>query len=237
VHDSGYEEGLLGFALAPDYASSGRVFAFYVNNAGNLQLDEYTRTAESPDRADADTRTPLLTIRHGRSHIHNGGQLLFGPDGYLYVSTGDGDNEGDPDRDAQDLGSLLGKILRLDVGLASPRPADTVAPLLRARVRLSRRPEGRHGAVAYVRCTESCRVTAEGQLRMAGHAYRMIGRATPAGPGRPSRLMIRLTRKGTRALGRGVTRRRPLSMRITLRARDAVGNRSSRVVRTIRVRA
>lgn len=236
VHDSGYEEGLLGFAVAPDYASSGRVFAFYVNNAGHLQLDEYTRTAGNPDRADASTRRPLLTIRHGQSHVHNGGQLLFGPDGYLYLSTGDGDLQADSNRDAQKLSSLLGKILRLDVGAAAPQPQDVVGPVLRARVKLRQRVRAQQGAVVYVGCTESCSVRGAGRLRIAGRDYRMRSMGTAAGLGQRARLRIRLTARGTRALERALRRRQPVRTTITLSARDAVGNRSPRVVRTVRVK-
>ena len=132
VGDDGGEEGLLAFAVAPDYGASGRVFAYYTDNNGDLQLDEFTRTAAGPDSSSAATRRPLLTIPHAAAANHNGGQLLFGPDGSLYLSTGDGGIQGDPEGDAQNLGSLLGKILRLDVGYT--RVPDTTAPVLRTRV-------------------------------------------------------------------------------------------------------
>ena len=153
MRDRGYEEGLLAFAFAPDYASSGRVFAYYTNNAGHLQLDEYLRTPESPNRIDAATRTPLLTIRHGQSDSHQGGQLLFGPDGYLYLSTGDGDVKGDPQGDAQNLGSLLGKILRLDVGVAGVPPGRHNRSRASGAGKRRQRVLRLRGAVAYVRCT------------------------------------------------------------------------------------
>jgi glucose/arabinose dehydrogenase len=231
VRDRGYEEGLLAFAFSPDYASSGRVFAYYTNNAGHLQLDEYVRSADSPDRVSVKTRMPLLTIRHGRSASHNGGQLLFGPDGYLYLSTGDGDLKGDPDGDAQNLSSLLGKILRLDVGVAPPRPPDAIGPVLRARVKGRQPLLALRGAVAYVRCSESCSVSARGRLHIAGRRMRMRAVASRAGPGRRVRLQVSLTASGRRAL----RRRRPEYARIRLQARDAVGNRSPLVTRTVRV--
>ena len=78
------------------------------------------------------------------------------------------DLQGDPQGDAQNLGSLLGKILRLDVGVAVSDPADTTAPALRARASSRQRVLRLRGAVAYVRCTESCSVAAEGRLRIAG---------------------------------------------------------------------
>ena len=108
VQDGG-EQGLLALAVAPDYATSHRVFVFYNDNGGDLQLDEYRDGV----------RTPLITIQHDQADNHNGGQLLFGPDGGLYLSTGDGGTQGDPEGDAQNPNSLLGKILRFDVGAGS----------------------------------------------------------------------------------------------------------------------
>jgi glucose/arabinose dehydrogenase len=82
VTDGG-EQGLLALAVAPDYASSGRVFVYYTDNGGDLQLDEYRRAAGAPERADPATRRPLLTIQHDQADNHNGGQLLFGRDNML----------------------------------------------------------------------------------------------------------------------------------------------------------
>ena len=236
VRDRGYEEGLLAFALAPDYSSSGRVFAYYTNNAGNLQLDEYRRDPGSPNRIDASSRTPVLTIRHGRSDSHQGGQLLFGPDGYLYLSTGDGDVEGDPDGDAQSLGSLLGKILRLDVGVAASHPLDTTPPALRTHARSRQRVLRLRGAVTYVRCTESCSVFAVGRLRIARRRYRTRRASTLAGPGRPVRLKVLLTRGARRALEHSGRRRSRASMRLKLRAHDASGNRSAPVALSVLIK-
>jgi len=229
VRDRGYEEGLLAFTPAPDYSSSGRVFAYYTNNAGHLQLDEYLRAPGGPDRSDASSRTPVLRIRHGRSESHQGGQLSFGPDGYLYLSTGDGDARGDPDGDAQNLGSLLGKILRLDVGVAASHPLDTTAPALRTHVRSRQRVLRRRGALAYVRCTESCTVSARGRLRIGRRLYRTRKASTLAGPGRPVSLKVLLTRSARRALEPRLRRRPRASMRLRLRAHDASGNRSAPV--------
>ena len=121
------EQGLLAFALAPDYATSGRVFAYYTNKSNDLQLDEFRRSATGPDRSDLATRRPILTIQHDQAQNHNGGQLLFGRDGMLYLSTGDGGTQNDPEGDAQSLASLLGKIIRIDVGIP-PAAVDTVGP-------------------------------------------------------------------------------------------------------------
>jgi Glucose / Sorbosone dehydrogenase/RTX calcium-binding nonapeptide repeat (4 copies) len=108
------ERGMWSIALAPDFASTGRLYAFYAGSVtgGALQLDEFTAVGDS---VDLDTRRPVLTIEHSESPNHNGGQLQFGPDGHLYISTGDGDRRS---INAQELTNLLGKILRID-----PRPS------------------------------------------------------------------------------------------------------------------
>jgi Glucose / Sorbosone dehydrogenase len=224
VRDEGYEEGLLGFALAPDYATSGRVFAYYVTDNGDLELDEFRQTAAA--------RRPMLSIRHDRDPYHHGGQLLFGPDGHLYLGIGDGDRLADRDNDAQSLRSLQGKILRLDVGVAAGAALDRTAPRLHARVRGSQRLLRHHGAIAYVRCSESCSVAVRGRLSAIGRAYPLRRRTPRAGPGRRVRMTVRLTADGRRAL----RRTGPGSLRIGLRARDAVGNRSPWAWRTVRVR-
>ena len=238
VADSG-EQGLLALAVAPDYATSGRVFAFYTDNDGNLQLDAYTRTASGPDRSATSTRRPVLTIPHQPADNHNGGQLLFGPDGYLYLSTGDGGVAGDPEGDAQSLGSLLGKVLRIDVGGAPGPPAalpDTTGPTLRARVKRRQRVLRRRGAVAYARCSEACSVAARGRLLVGKRALRMRPASHAAQTRRRARLKVALTRRGRKVLRRALRRGRRPVVRLTLRATDAAGNRSPAVRRRVRVR-
>jgi glucose/arabinose dehydrogenase len=112
------ERGLLSIAFAPDYASSGLVYAFYTDHAGNLVISEFRRGRKDLV-ADSGSERVLLQIPHPGSN-HNGGQIQFGPHGLLYVATGDGGGGGDPDDSAQDPDSLLGKILRID-----PRPSAT----------------------------------------------------------------------------------------------------------------
>jgi glucose/arabinose dehydrogenase len=109
------EEGLLSIAFHPRYAENGRVFVYYTNRNGDLAIARYTRSAADPNRVDPATATVILTIPHPVNSNHNGGQLHFGPDGYLYAGTGDGGGAGDPSNNAQNLRSLLGKLLRLDV--------------------------------------------------------------------------------------------------------------------------
>ena len=111
---SGGERGLLSIAFAPDYAESGRFYVYYTATGGDLTVEEYRRAASDPLQADQASARTLLDIEHSRFPNHNGGQLQFGPDGYLYVGTGDGGSFGDPRENAQDRRSLLGKILRID---------------------------------------------------------------------------------------------------------------------------
>jgi glucose/arabinose dehydrogenase len=114
----GAEQGLLSLAFAPDYADSGRFYVYFTDNAGDQRIVEYRR--RDADRADPGSARLVLRMADSESN-HNGGLLLFGPDDLLYVGTGDGGGGGDrhgPRGNAQNLGSLLGKILRID-----PRPA------------------------------------------------------------------------------------------------------------------
>ena len=243
VRDVGSEEGLLSVAVAPDYATSGRVYAFYNDNAGDLQVDEYRRTALSPDRSLVSTRRPILTITHRQGSNHNGGQMLFGPDRMLYLSVGDGGPQGDPEGDAQSLSSLLGKILRIDVtpaGTVDPPPpgppADTAAPVLRSRAPRSQRVLRLRGAVAFARCSEACTVRARGRLRIKKRRYRMTSATRASQSTGRLRLKVVLTRRGRVALRRALRRGRRASVSITLRATDLAGNRSPAERHVVRVR-
>jgi glucose/arabinose dehydrogenase len=113
VQDSG-EQGLLGLAFAPDYAQSGLFYIYYTGKDQKQHLAEYRRATE--DTADARSARPLIVFDDPEPN-HNGGQLAFGPDGLLYVGTGDGGGGNDQHGargNAQNLGSPLGKILRID---------------------------------------------------------------------------------------------------------------------------
>jgi glucose/arabinose dehydrogenase len=108
------ERGLLGLAFHPNFSENGRFFVDYTRRTdGTIVLAEYHVSATNPNVAE-DHETILLTIAHPNAE-HNGGMLAFGHDGFLYVSTGDGGNANDPSNHAQDLNSLLGKMLRLDI--------------------------------------------------------------------------------------------------------------------------
>ena len=112
------ERGLLGLAFHPQYASNGRFFVRYTDPAGDLRISEF-HVGSNPDVADGASETILLTIPHRTYANHNGGRIVFGPDGYLYIGTGDGGSGGDPNNHGQSLATLLGKMLRIDVDHAS----------------------------------------------------------------------------------------------------------------------
>ena len=115
VDGSASERGLLGLAFHPDYAANGRLYVDYTDRNGDIRVVEYTAHAGVADRSSA---RGLLDIPHPASN-HNGGQLAFGPDGYLYVGMGDGGG-GDPQGNSRNPLALLAKILRLDVDAPPP---------------------------------------------------------------------------------------------------------------------
>ena len=115
VFYDGGERGLLSLAFPPDYATSGLFYVYYTHSPdGNIQVDEFHRDASNPDLGDPSTRRAVITVPHPSQSNHNGGQLEFGPDGMLYMGTGDGGGGGDPFRTGQNLQDLRGKILRID---------------------------------------------------------------------------------------------------------------------------
>jgi glucose/arabinose dehydrogenase len=120
----GMEQGLLGLAFPPDYAASGRFVVHYTDTAGDTKLSVF-HVSTNADLADPASEQVLLTVDQPFPN-HNGGQIVFGPDGYLYLGLGDGGGAGDPEGRGQDLSELLGSILRLDVqsGTAYTVPPD-----------------------------------------------------------------------------------------------------------------
>ncbi len=121
---AGGEQGLLGLAFYPDYATTGRFVVHYSDLAGDTRLSVFQVSAD-PDVADPASEQIILTADQPYPN-HNGGQVLFGPDGFLYLGLGDGGAAHDPEGRAQNLSELLGSILRLDVRAAAPYaiPAD-----------------------------------------------------------------------------------------------------------------
>lgn len=113
---NGGEQGLLGLAFAPDYAKSGQFFVNYTRKGDGATVVATSRHL-SHDRYRACASCLRQVIRVSQPFAnHNGGMLAFGPDGYLYIGMGDGGSGGDPGNRAQDTGSLLGKLLRIDPG-------------------------------------------------------------------------------------------------------------------------
>ncbi len=124
VGSRGNEQGLLSIAFHPQFANNGRFFVNYTDRNGDTVVAEY-RVSTDRNRADPASARELLRIDQPAAN-HNGGLLLFGPDGYLYIGTGDGGGAGDPLDAGQRLDALLGKLLRIDVDNGQPYtiPAD-----------------------------------------------------------------------------------------------------------------
>ncbi len=118
------ERGLLSMAFHPDYKNNGFFYVYYTNGTGDLELARYKVNGEPSvnNEADAGSKVILKTIPHPTFSNHNGGQLHFGKDGYLYLSTGDGGSGGDPNNNAQNTTVLLGKMLRFEVNTTSVAP-------------------------------------------------------------------------------------------------------------------
>lgn len=115
---AGGEQGLLGLAFHPGYRQNGRFFINYTDVGGDTVVAE-VQTSDDPNVAENGSVTPLLQIDQPFAN-HNGGQLAFGPDGFLYIATGDGGSGGDPEGNGQDTEALLGKLLRVDVDSGDP---------------------------------------------------------------------------------------------------------------------
>ncbi|MEX2535643.1 MAG: PQQ-dependent sugar dehydrogenase [Trueperaceae bacterium] len=122
---SGGERGLLGLAFHPNYAQNGRFFIDHTDSNGDSVVAGYSVSEDDPNRADPGSAMEILHVEQPYAN-HNGGGLAFGPDGYLYLSLGDGGSGGDPQDNGQNLETLLGTILRIDVDGADPYaiPAD-----------------------------------------------------------------------------------------------------------------
>jgi glucose/arabinose dehydrogenase len=126
VSDAGNEEGLLGMALAPDFSQSGALYLYY-SVEGGARRTRIARVMYSGTQIDRGSEQVLLEVDQPFAN-HNGGQLAFGPDGFLYVGLGDGGSGNDPFGNAQNLGVLLGKVLRLGVSRSSAGLAYAIPP-------------------------------------------------------------------------------------------------------------
>jgi len=129
VESSNGEEGLLGIAFDPDYANNGYFYVNYItpestnaNAPDTTRISRFSVSTNSPNIADPTSEYVIMEIGQPYNN-HNGGDMHFGSDGFLYISTGDGGSGGDPQNYAQDMTSMLGKILRLDVSV-DQFPAD-----------------------------------------------------------------------------------------------------------------
>ena len=128
VNDTGREEGLLGLAFDPDYRSNGYFYVYYsASEPRRSVLSRFTVSQGDPDVADAESERIFMEVRQPYSN-HNGGQLLFGPDGYLYIGLGDGGKGGDPHGNGQNTSTLLGSILRIDVSDLDREGTYTIPP-------------------------------------------------------------------------------------------------------------
>jgi len=133
---AGGEQGLLGLAFHPEFESNGRFFVNYTDGSGDTVVAEY-RAPGGADRADPGSARVVLRIDQPYSN-HNGGDVVFGPDGYLYIGMGDGGSGGDPHGNGQRLDTLLGKMLRIDVDRGRPYGIPEDNPFVR---RSGARPE------------------------------------------------------------------------------------------------
>lgn len=125
VSQSGTERGLLGLAFHPQFSVNRRFFVYYTRvSDGAIEIAEYKTFAGNPNQGDIGTERVIITIPHTLAANHNGGTIEFGADGYLYAGTGDGGSANDPQNNAQNINSLLGKILRIDID----PPAGVTAP-------------------------------------------------------------------------------------------------------------
>lgn len=117
----GNEQGLLDIAFHPNFASNGFFYVNYTSleGVGDTRISRFQVSSNDPNRADPQSETVLLVVKQPFAN-HNGGQLAFGPDGYLYIGLGDGGSANDPQGNGQSLDTLLGKLLRIDVDAGDP---------------------------------------------------------------------------------------------------------------------
>ncbi|MGB5943794.1 MAG: PQQ-dependent sugar dehydrogenase [Leeuwenhoekiella sp.] len=113
------ERGLLGLAFHPDYRNNGYFYVYYIDKSNNTQVSRFSVSDSNPDVADPSSEYKILDFSQPFNN-HNGGCIAFGPDGYLYISSGDGGSGGDPQDRAQKTTNFWGKFLRIDINNGSP---------------------------------------------------------------------------------------------------------------------
>ena len=128
VNNNGSERGLLGLAFSPDYANNGLFYVNYTEAGGGTVVASYQVSENDPDVADGTSATEIISVDQDFGN-HNGGDIEFGPDGYLYIGMGDGGSGGDPNDRSQDPQELLGKMLRIDVSSGILIPYPPIIPL------------------------------------------------------------------------------------------------------------
>jgi glucose/arabinose dehydrogenase len=120
--EAGGERGLLSVAFSPGYGHNGLFYVYYTRPGGDIVIAEYRRAGKHGSHADGRSGRRVITIEHSANANHNGGQLQFGPDGLLYIGTGDGGSGYDPPENAQNKRVLLGKLLRIDPRRKGKKP-------------------------------------------------------------------------------------------------------------------
>jgi glucose/arabinose dehydrogenase len=113
----GGERGMFSMEFSPDYVRSGRFYVYFTAKDGDVRITEFNRSSKNPDVADPASARDVLRLKHREHPNHNGGTVVFGPDGKMYIGPGDGGGANDPHRNGQSLGTMLGKLLRIE-----PRP-------------------------------------------------------------------------------------------------------------------
>ena len=127
-YSSGQEIGLLGLAFHPQFTSNKYVFVYYIDRSSNYRVNiaRYQVSSSNPNLLDPDSEIIIAQYTKNQPESnHNGGKLAFGPDGYLYISIGDGGGGGDPQGNGQNLNTVFGSILRLDIDLDGNNPVET----------------------------------------------------------------------------------------------------------------
>ncbi|HWF61940.1 MAG TPA: PQQ-dependent sugar dehydrogenase [Nitrospira sp.] len=127
---SGGEQGLLGLAFDPNYTANGRFYIHYTNANGAITVARFVVSSTDANVAEPASQVILVTIPHPTFANHNGGMLAFGPDGCLYAGIGDGGGSGDPNNNAQNLASRLGKLLRIDPTTGAACSSGTLNPFV-----------------------------------------------------------------------------------------------------------